>query len=238
MGARRHARRRPATLGPEWDQWVRGFLFSPALTVGGGTSEVLRNIIAERLLGLPHDHDVEQGKTWAESHGVSARYPDPSARCVVRPPGVFGLRGGPPGGAPPKGERRARRCRDPFVCPLAPAIFLVVVLAFAACGGGDDDDSASSPDSNDASTDQTGATPSGDAHRARGRPDQSLRGAGLVLRAGDGAARGSTEGDRRRHHRGLDLGHAHPRHARRPGGHSGSRSRSATPPTRPRSSSA
>ncbi len=39
-------------LGEEWD---RGFLFSPALTIGGGTSEVLRNIIAERLLGLPHD---------------------------------------------------------------------------------------------------------------------------------------------------------------------------------------
>jgi alkylation response protein AidB-like acyl-CoA dehydrogenase len=55
------------TLGPEWDAWVRGFLFSPALTVGGGTSEVLRNIISERLLGLPHDHDVEQGKTWSQA---------------------------------------------------------------------------------------------------------------------------------------------------------------------------
>ena len=59
-------------LGPEWDQWARGFLFSPALTVGGGTSEVLRNVIAERLLGLPRDHDVEQGKTWAESRGGAA----------------------------------------------------------------------------------------------------------------------------------------------------------------------
>ncbi len=57
------------TLGPEWD---RGFLFSPALTVGGGTSEVLHNIIAERLLGLPHDLDVEQGKTWAETRGGTA----------------------------------------------------------------------------------------------------------------------------------------------------------------------
>jgi alkylation response protein AidB-like acyl-CoA dehydrogenase len=54
-------------LGPEWQQWAYGFLFSPALTVGGGTSEVLRNIISERLLGLPHDIDVEQGKTWAET---------------------------------------------------------------------------------------------------------------------------------------------------------------------------
>ena len=35
--------------------WSYGFLFSPALTIGGGTAEVQRNIIAERTLGLPHD---------------------------------------------------------------------------------------------------------------------------------------------------------------------------------------
>jgi hypothetical protein len=51
---------------PVWEPWASGFLFSPALTVGGGTSEVLRNIIAERILGLPHDTDVELGLTWAE----------------------------------------------------------------------------------------------------------------------------------------------------------------------------
>jgi len=35
--------------------WDYGFLFAPALTIGGGTAEVQRNIIAERTLGLPHD---------------------------------------------------------------------------------------------------------------------------------------------------------------------------------------
>jgi alkylation response protein AidB-like acyl-CoA dehydrogenase len=47
--------------------WNFGYLFARALTVGGGTGEVQRNIIAERVLGLPHDIDVEQGKTWAEA---------------------------------------------------------------------------------------------------------------------------------------------------------------------------
>jgi len=37
------------------DEWGYGFLFAPALTIGGGTGEVQRNIVAERVLGLPHD---------------------------------------------------------------------------------------------------------------------------------------------------------------------------------------
>ncbi len=55
-----------AAADAQWAPWASGFLFSPALTVGGGTSEVLRNIIAERILGLPHDDDVELGLTWSE----------------------------------------------------------------------------------------------------------------------------------------------------------------------------
>ena len=59
-------------MGADAGMWTHGFLFSPALTIGGGTSVVQRNIIAERVLGLPHDIDVEQGMTWSETRRRSA----------------------------------------------------------------------------------------------------------------------------------------------------------------------
>ena len=33
--------------------WLGGFLSNRCLTIAGGTSEVQRNVIAERVLGLP-----------------------------------------------------------------------------------------------------------------------------------------------------------------------------------------
>jgi alkylation response protein AidB-like acyl-CoA dehydrogenase len=42
-------------LGTAAEPWYYGFLFSPALTIGGGTGEVQRSIIGERVLGLPHE---------------------------------------------------------------------------------------------------------------------------------------------------------------------------------------
>ena len=43
--------------------WSYGFLFAPALTIGGGTAEVQRNIIAERTLGLPRDPEAVTAMT-------------------------------------------------------------------------------------------------------------------------------------------------------------------------------
>src|SRR5436190_21541984 len=35
--------------------WMSAFLFNRCLTIAGGTSDIQRNVIAERLLGLPRD---------------------------------------------------------------------------------------------------------------------------------------------------------------------------------------
>jgi alkylation response protein AidB-like acyl-CoA dehydrogenase len=48
----------PAPGAARRDEWAAGFLYSPALTIGGGTAEVQRNIVAERVLGLPRDPGV------------------------------------------------------------------------------------------------------------------------------------------------------------------------------------
>ncbi len=57
--------------GPHSDlgdpRWHGGYLFARALTIGGGTGEVQRNIVGERVLGLPHEPDVEAGKSWVGS---------------------------------------------------------------------------------------------------------------------------------------------------------------------------
>tara|TARA_R110000824_G_scaffold256634_1_gene445687 strand:- start:45251 stop:46447 length:1197 start_codon:yes stop_codon:yes gene_type:complete len=42
------------------------FLWAPGLRIAGGTDEILKNIIAERVLGLPQDVRVDKDKSFAE----------------------------------------------------------------------------------------------------------------------------------------------------------------------------
>ncbi len=53
--------------------WHYGFLFAPALTLGGGTFAVQRNIVAEHVLGLPREMNLQKGMTWAETRAASSR---------------------------------------------------------------------------------------------------------------------------------------------------------------------
>jgi alkylation response protein AidB-like acyl-CoA dehydrogenase len=47
-----------ATVDGDAAQWTFGFLANRCLTIAGGTSEIQRNVIGERLLGLPRDPEA------------------------------------------------------------------------------------------------------------------------------------------------------------------------------------
>jgi alkylation response protein AidB-like acyl-CoA dehydrogenase len=58
---------RPELIGgPRSDNVQQQFLRARANTIEGGTSEIMRNILAERVLGLPGDVRVDKDVPWVE----------------------------------------------------------------------------------------------------------------------------------------------------------------------------
>ena len=64
----------PSTGGHRglYDDWDYAFWFSPAVTLGVGTQEILKNVVGERMLALPREYDPSARGPWNQSQGGAA----------------------------------------------------------------------------------------------------------------------------------------------------------------------
>ena len=82
-------RRSPTRARPTIGRWSHGFFMSFANTIAGGSSEIQRNIIAQRVLGLPEeltpmDFSLTDDQTAPARHRAQAARPRVPARAGAR----------------------------------------------------------------------------------------------------------------------------------------------------------
>src|ERR1700722_232126 len=53
-----------------YDDWDYAFWFSPAVTLGVGTQEILKNVVGERMLGLPRELDPSAKVPWNQGQAA------------------------------------------------------------------------------------------------------------------------------------------------------------------------
>ena len=46
---------------------TRSFVGSPGMAIAGGTDQIQRNIIGDRVLGLPREPSVDRGVPWSQT---------------------------------------------------------------------------------------------------------------------------------------------------------------------------
>lgn len=56
-----------AGQGSQWDAVERSWMWGAAMRIAGGTDEILRNVIAERVLGLPAEPRIDKGIPFARA---------------------------------------------------------------------------------------------------------------------------------------------------------------------------
>jgi alkylation response protein AidB-like acyl-CoA dehydrogenase len=54
------------TYTPEGGAFQQGWLGSPGLRLAGGTDEILHNIVAERVLGLPGEIRIDKDSAFSD----------------------------------------------------------------------------------------------------------------------------------------------------------------------------
>ena len=62
----------PGERGP-FSNWDHAYWWSPAVTLGVGTQEILKNVVAERVLGLPREKDPTSKLPWSEVYANSTQ---------------------------------------------------------------------------------------------------------------------------------------------------------------------